>query len=295
MIDYYTEVTNSRYTRQKIAKRLHHERIRANLSLDRLSEITGYSKPTVQRWEKGWKEGTGENVIPTLDQLLDLCTLYECSPSYLLCEHDTRTRVGFDAELQLGLTEDSIKTFQQDVIFQLNTLRTDPATTFMCFLNFLLKNMSTIRDVVLERGYHEHWEKLASKQPGIEVAREALRTPEIQHIIFRIRDFRDTDEKNQHWINELKKLLSDYYDKHRPSNLTTEYLVERTIAYCGYVHPNVLRQNDFALSDAFLDVVRRFFANYEEEMASYNQFVLKQQQKIEDNNPGYRDDRKPYL
>lgn len=295
MFDYYSKVPNSKKIRAEIAKRLHYERLRANLSLDMLAEKTGYSKPTVQRWEKGWKEGTGENIIPTLDQIIDLCTLYNCSPGYLLCEYDTRTRQAFDAGLALGLTEDSIKLFQEDVATQLNTLCPKPGSAFMCFLNYLLSNMNNIRNIVSDRGFYEHWENLADKQPGIEVAREALRTPQIQQIIFHIRDFRDTDDKNMYWINELKKQLEQYYDKHRPSNLTTEYLVERTIAYCGYVHPNIIRQNDFALSDAFLDVVRRFYANYEEERAAYDQFVIAQQKKIEENNPGYRNYRKTNL
>jgi len=289
MIDYYIDVISSNKIRREIAKRLHSERQKANLSLEQLAERTGYSKPTVQRWEKGWKEGTGENIIPTLDQLIELCAIYQCSPGYLLCEHDTRTRQAFDAALALGLTEDSIKPFQEDVIYQLNTLRPDPGLPFMCFLNYLLSHMTTIRDFFSERAYNEHWERLASKQPGIEVARDALRTPEIQHMIYHIRDFRDTDEKNQHFIDELKKLLVKYYDKHRPDNLTTEYLVERTIAYCGYVHPNILRQNDFAISNAFLDTVKEFFANYENELAAYNEFIIAQQKKIESNNPGYRE------
>ena len=70
MLNYYSKLLTTTDMHASIAKRLHDERLSANLSLDKLAEISGYSKPTVQRWEKGWKDGSGQNIIPTLDQII---------------------------------------------------------------------------------------------------------------------------------------------------------------------------------------------------------------------------------
>lgn len=288
MLNYFKKTLTSKEIRMQIGKRLHDERIKANLSLDKLAELTGFSKPTVQRWEKGWKNGTGENVIPTLDQLIELCAIYKCSPGYLLCEYDEKTRQAFDASLELGMTEDSIKRFQEDAILQLNSLNPEPGTSNMCFYNFLLANFDNLEDILRDRHNYENWESLADKQPGIEIARKALQTPAIQKEVFYIHDFRDTSDRTMFRIERLKELLKQYYDTNNRTNLSTEYLVERTIAYCGYVPPNAIRQNDFSLSEAFLDIVRRFFKNYQDEMKKYDQFVISQKLKKAKIDPNFK-------
>ena len=69
MFNYSSDNLTSKEIRVEIGKRLHSERIRAKISLDKLAELSGYSKPTVQRWEKGWKNGTGENTIEILIEI----------------------------------------------------------------------------------------------------------------------------------------------------------------------------------------------------------------------------------
>ena len=107
MINYAKSGITKKDIRVAIARRLHDERKSAGLSLDEFSYQIGYSKPTVQRWEKGWEKGTGENRIPTMDQLIDLCAFYNCEPDYLLCVMDSKTREASNIVEATGLSEDA--------------------------------------------------------------------------------------------------------------------------------------------------------------------------------------------
>ena len=53
------------------------ERKRKNLTLEQVGEIIGAHPNAVNRWEMGHTEPTSSNLIA-------LCSLYGCSPEYLL-------------------------------------------------------------------------------------------------------------------------------------------------------------------------------------------------------------------
>lgn len=92
----------------RIAKRMHNERIRNGYTLEKLAEIMGCKRQTVARWEKGWKDEEPLNRIPHLDQIMQLCDLYDCDPGYLLCLYDKRYSSFETASGITGLTEESI-------------------------------------------------------------------------------------------------------------------------------------------------------------------------------------------
>lgn len=287
MLNYFKKTLTSKEIRIQIGKRLHNERVKANLSLDKLAELTGFSKPTVQRWEKGWKNGTGENIIPTLDQIIELCAIYNCSPGYLLCEYDERTRQAFDASLELGLTDQSIQHLQLKAINQVDTLHPASGDLFLCFLNFFICNSDYLSDILRDRQHIENNDRQMNYLPGIKIVKDTLNHPDIQRILFKIRDFSDTDEKAMEIKRELVELLRNHYKKYETPELSVGHLLSTTLQYYNHVFPNARKQSDFLISDTFVNIARKYFEKSYEEIDSYNKFVNAQKHKKAELDPEF--------
>ena len=138
-----------------IAYRLHQERIAAMLTLDDLSELTRCSRTTVQKWEKGWNRKEPENTIPTLKQLGVLSKLYECSPEYLLCEHNCRSMLDSNSYIETGLLPENLETLKGmfDSVLE-NPYSSDayPNDLYLAFLNYYISHMEQINELFMN--YH---------------------------------------------------------------------------------------------------------------------------------------------
>ena len=289
MFNYSSDNLISKEIRIEIGKRLHAERIRAKISLDKLAELTGYSKPTVQRWEKGWKNGTGENIIPTLDQIIELCAIYKCSPGYLLCEYHDRTKQAFDAALELGLTEEAVNRLQTLHTSQVDRLHPSDIDAFMCFLNYLICHSDYLYNLLRDRLRMANLDKVTTNFiPGIDIAKKAFDDPNIQRLLLQFRssstDYlaREIDANGFDTANlALLIALKSYYEKH--PNLTEKYtssfLAKSALQYINKVFPMSQKQSDFLISETFLDIVKSFCDNSYEEYNKYNKFVEQQFQK----------------
>lgn len=288
MFNYSSDNLTSKEIRIEIGKRLHNERIRAKISLDELAELTGYSKPTVQRWERGWKAGTGENIIPTLDQIIELCAIYKCSPGYLLCEYHDRTRQAFDAALELGLTEESVQRLQALHAKQISTVQhiKKPiihSDVFICFLNYLICHSDYLYNLLLDRKeIYNHDKHVRFHVPYVDIAEAAFDDPEIQRLILQYKAFKNTKPSIQ-ITDQLTNALIKFYENHpryyKGSIYSPESLTNAALLYLDVVFPASSKQSDFLISETFLDLLKAFYNNSDDVFYDYENFLRNQFKK----------------
>lgn len=279
MLNYSDEELNSIEMHNAIAVRLHNERINANLSLDKLAEITGYSKPTVQSWEKGWNKNTGENRIPTLEQLIDLCSIYNCTPEYLLCEYDCKTKQITDISFETGLQPQSIKKLHNMFTSLLeNPFGGGANNLFLGFLNHYISNMDAINEFIFNR---QTLELVKNEFEEEEYKKDILEGYEYVNTIhpeFLLNDliFRDgIFPPHKASMNYTEPLL-EYYESKGYDVETIKTIMGKFTYYFDVLSSSKLKQSDFALSDCFLDIIKSFFNSFPDNIYSeggYDDFV----------------------
>jgi len=92
------------YSQKKIAGRVEHERNRLGWSKGKLADELNANRNTITVWERQDKNGR----VPPLDTMLKMCGLFNCELTYLLGEHECRTRAATDVQAITGLSETSI-------------------------------------------------------------------------------------------------------------------------------------------------------------------------------------------
>ncbi len=289
MINYSYDTLTSKEIRIEIGKRLHDERTRADLSLDKLAELTGYSKPTVQRWEKGWKEGTGENTIPTLDQIIDLCAIYKCSPGYLLCEYHDRTTQALHAGVELGLTENTVKLLQTINLAQIDTLSPASADTFMCFLNYFINNSTYLVQLLKDRFTIANKDRIMLHNiPGMEIAKKAFDDPNVQRQLLQVRAYANDDIMKDAERKKLMEVLYEYFEREaKGAEHSPSFLASAAMQYSNHLFPTSEKQSDFIISETFLDIVKKFSDNIYDEYDEYNRFISTQKHKKAELDPEF--------
>lgn len=95
------------YEKLKIAigKRIQEERRKIGLTQSQFAEKVGLSdgsRQSVRNWENG-------TTVPHLEDLCTMCAVFECDLSYLLCEHEYRTRSIQDIHEVTGLSKKAIE------------------------------------------------------------------------------------------------------------------------------------------------------------------------------------------
>lgn len=92
------------YSIEKIGSRIKAERKALGLSQGELAEkcnLSASSRQTVGAWEQG-------NLLPSVPDLLRLCSLFDCELGYLLGEYDRKTKQTTDIFLETGLSADAV-------------------------------------------------------------------------------------------------------------------------------------------------------------------------------------------
>lgn len=283
MLNYMFEALSKKDIRAAIAWRLHYERVSAKLSLEALAEKTDYSKPTVQRWEKGWKQGTGENTIPTLDQLMSLCALYNCTPEYLLCEYDEKSKVATDIAMETGLTEDTVAILQR--YFQPLLHGAGGANDlFLSFLNYFIGNMTLLLELIFNRSILTCSQESLDDDPDKDIIVKAFNSTTSSGLdvdIFKGGIFSDNPVGKLLMKQKFKDyLLSEGFDEER-----SEQLSKTASEHLDVLSSTKIKQSDFALSDTFLDLIKGFFASMSDRVYEYGLFVDRQRQNIQQNDP----------
>lgn len=93
-----------------------------------LSEKMHYSRQTVGKWERGILSSL------TLDNVIDLCNLFDCDIGYLLGEYDTKRHVAADIHKETGLEESAIEALKNNY----SMMKTDGKTLHLDILNELI-------------------------------------------------------------------------------------------------------------------------------------------------------------
>ncbi|WP_097006509.1 helix-turn-helix domain-containing protein [Lacrimispora amygdalina] len=273
MLNYLDEQLTSKEMHINIAKRLHSERKKSGFTLDTLAEKTGYTKPTVQSWEKGWKDGTGLNNIPSLVQLLDLASVYNCTPEYLLCEYDQKSKQLTDVSFETGLLPESIKLIHAPFAALLEQPMDQHGYYHIMyqFLNHLIKNCypldSALYNRIIVENIHRRFDASEYKSDIIEGFNAVSITRNVE---FAIMSNRLSPEGA---IIQYTQAMKAYYmnkgfnDK-KISNILNDFR-ENYIA----VSPEGKKQANFTLTSCFMDLVTSFLDSYPANVDSYKDFV----------------------
>lgn len=91
-------------TMENIGARIREERNKLNLTQSQFAVKMGLSsesRQTITNWETG-------KAWPHFDELDKMCQLFNCDLSYLLCDHEYRTRSVKDIHEVTGLSKESI-------------------------------------------------------------------------------------------------------------------------------------------------------------------------------------------
>lgn len=92
-----------------IGQRIRNERKTLGLSQQRLSEELYRERALIGRWERGER-------LPLLDDLINMCNLFNCEVGYLLCEegYENKTRTVTDICKSTGLSEEAVNLLIED-------------------------------------------------------------------------------------------------------------------------------------------------------------------------------------
>ena len=92
-----------------IGKRIRYERKTLGLSQERFSEELDRERALIGRWERGER-------LPSLEDLINMCELFNCEVGYLLCEegYENKTRKVTDICNSTGLSEESVNLLIED-------------------------------------------------------------------------------------------------------------------------------------------------------------------------------------
>lgn len=274
----------------KIAKRLHDERKAHGYTLNKLIELSGFSKPTVQSWEKGWDEQTGKNKIPSLEQLCTLSNLYQCSFEYLLCLTPERTNLLTDICKETGLTEQSVNILHEHFSYELThpsepfeftpPRQYTPASFFLlsdwridifAFLNYFIEH------------YSEFGHQLSLRRP-IELLQKSLnelplkkKNDILKGYNFVVSKFGNNVYSSDLLIDRLliPPALQEYYHSLGYEFEEASELVQLVEQYYFVLSPATLKRADYELNDTFMDVVKSFYASFSEHITDYQAFVSK--------------------
>ncbi len=264
----------------EIAKRLNAERKSAKLSLDELAEKINRSKPTVQKWEKGWDGGTqkGKNLLPTIGDLISLSKLYECTPEYLLCEYDMKTQQVTDICSETGLMQDTVIKLQKSFKGIKESLSPSPyAETIFAFINFFISNNDQINELLFKREQLEFLKK--------EYIKDTYHDQIHNGYLFLRNSTEGVDLLNSSPnIKLLSFSLKKYYNSMGISEGEADEIIDRLYHYREILSYETLKQSDYALSDCFKCLVIDFFQDYlasDSETYIYRSFVQGIQDRME--------------
>ena len=95
--------------KELIGERIRYERKTLGLSQERFAEELDRERALIGRWERGER-------LPSLEDLINMCELFQCEVGYLLCEegYENKTRTVTDICKSTGLSEEAVKLLIED-------------------------------------------------------------------------------------------------------------------------------------------------------------------------------------
>ena len=254
----YTDADLDKTTlKAAIARRFHDERISAGYTLEELAEKLHRGKPTVQSWEKGWEQGTGLNHIPDLNQLMDVCHLYKCTPEYMLCEYDFKSQQQTDIALETGLLPESITRLQK----YMSGTKSDNEYVFktsflnLKFINFFIGNMDQLEQALIDRVNLTDSLRKFMADPDHEILLIAKKEVKETHPNKDIFGAHDSSLNMACYHAVLESLSQHFDDKQRVNQLMGKFMQY----YSDVLSDFRSRQSDFIFSEIFIDFIKDFF------------------------------------
>ena len=261
--------------RVKIAKRLHDERKLAKYSLDELARKLNFSKPTVQSWEKGWKNGTGQNTIPSMDQLLDLSGLYQCSPEYLLCEYEQKTKPLTDVCFETGLLPANIQSLHGPFLALLEQPMDSHGYVHIMyqFLNHFIENYQQLADALYHRVILENITRRFNTSPYKELILEGFSTVSINRSDAFAITFGTLASSVEPML--YTQPMVNYYESKGLDTETIRNIMEEFQSCFKAISSSEKSKVNFALTECFMEIVNSFLDSYPDNVNSYIEFVDK--------------------
>lgn len=280
MLNYTDEQLSSKDMRVQIAIRLHKERESAGLTLDALADRMGYAKPTVQSWEKGWRSQSGENKIPTLHQLIDLSAIYNCTPEYLLCEYDMKTKPITDICLETGLYPEAVKKLQSMFYTVLeNPCAHGANDLFLAFINHFLTNVDTINELIFNRQMLEGRKRAFEEDPYHDDLLKGYNAVCVGSIALDI--FKDSAFGSKMLSMQFTEPMIAFYESEGYDKDMIPDIMAHFTEHFEAMSINHIKQSNFALSDSFIDIVESFFQKFPDNVyGSYQEFADEQRSHI---------------
>ena len=261
--------------RIKIAKRLHNERKLAKYSLDELARNLNLSKPTVQSWEKGWKEETGKNTIPSMDQLLDLSALYKCTPEYLLCEYEQKSKAITDVCFETGLLPENIQVLHKPFLSMLEQPMDSHGYAHIMyqFLNHFIRNYQPLADALYHRLIHENITRRFNDSRYKELILEGFSAVTINRSDAFAITFGTLASSVEPML--YTQPMVNYYESKGLDTETIRNIMEEFQSCFKAISPSEKNKVNFALTECFMEIVNSFLDSYPDNVNSYIEFVDK--------------------
>lgn len=254
-------VINNNELKAKVAYRLYNERKNSGYSQETIAASLYVSRQTVSKWES--KDGAYNNsiILPSLDQLISLASIYKCDVGYLLCLYDSRTYAGTDIFREIGIDNNTV-TFLQSIFNTLFIPQYEDYNNFIffAFINYFLLHSQKLNKFLADKSiYAEQRCLLATEKDRII----------IEDCLAFLSSHKPDYSKGDYVTEKIIKLMAfedskKYYTTKYPlfeTNRINE-LAEATIKYHKLIYSEDEKITDFSLSDTFLDITKNFFTNY---------------------------------
>lgn len=134
------------YMSSAIGNRIRSEREKAKLSQEELCRQISVSRSTLSACENGKK-------ILQLGDMLKLCKIFDCELGHLLYEHDCKTRMDTDIQIETGLTESAIMYLRS---LNSTALADEGVKTVLWFLNSLIEERYTLEELASYADRYEY-------------------------------------------------------------------------------------------------------------------------------------------
>ena len=187
-----------KYDKPAISRRLRDLRKLNELTQDDLAKKLYVHRTTVVKWENEEKDE-----LPSLDDMLRLCNLYDCELSYLLCEQECTTKAVQGVAEYTGLSEKAVKALRRFATAgkgsSVNACdRFISSGTF----NFICEHIESAYKLSHELSIHLELEKTFESKELKEAANVLLQ--------LKLLELKETRERIKELMNDFLDVYSDY-------------------------------------------------------------------------------------
>ena len=111
--------------KKRISNRIKECRKEKGWSQDVLAEKLNCIRQTISNWER-------ENLNLTIDDLINLCNVFDCDIGYLIGEYETKKHIAADIQKETGLSEKAIEILKSNKSYS-------PNNSLISTINFLIE------------------------------------------------------------------------------------------------------------------------------------------------------------